>query len=93
MEHKVNKQVVKAGFRYCGHYDFGELVVYFDNCMVRLKPERKQLYKLFDVFDIDSEDSAYLEDITGKYCVVVDDGNKIVALEHSTKNIRYDIKE
>ncbi len=91
MENKTIKQVEKAGFKYCGHYDFGELVVYFDNCGICLNPTEKQLYNLFSIFDIECEDGAYFDNITGKYCIVVDDGNKVIALEHLTKNIRWNI--
>ena len=92
MENKTIKQVEKAGFKYFGHYDFGELVLYFNDCGICLKPTEKQLYNLFSVFDIDSEDGAFLEDIIGKYCIVVDDGNKVIALEHLNKNIRWNFK-
>ena len=92
MEHRENKQVKRAGFSYIGHYDLSELVIYFDNCCVKLSPTHKQLYKLFSIFDIESENRAYFEDITGKYCVVVYDEDKIVALEHLVKDIRWDIE-
>lgn len=47
-------------------------------------------YQLFDVFDIDCEDGANIEDIKGKYCrVLLDDNFNVIALCHIINDNRY----
>ena len=87
-----NAKVTKAGYKYIGHYKYGVLTLQFENFMITIN-NKSNLKDLFDVFEINCEDGAYLEDLTGKYCVAIMDDQQIVRyLTHLTNpNIVYNI--
>lgn len=51
------------------------------------KESTMPFYELFDVFDIDCEDSGYFENFSGKYCrLISDEDDRLLAIQHITKD-------
>ena len=90
-----NKQVEIARTRVCGHFHSIEIQLCFNDCIVTINPKRKwfsgdgktmPFFDLFDCFDIDCEDGADVESITGKYCRLLIEDCKPIAIYHIVKD-------
>ena len=89
----INGKVSKAGYHFIGHYGVGELRITFENVSMTVKQNQiKDLYKLFVIFDIDSEDGSYLQEIEGKYCrLEYDKEMYLIKVGHIVKEIWFDV--
>ena len=97
-----NYKIEKAETKIIGHIHEISIRLWFRDCCIIINPKRNwfsndgkrmPFYDLFDCFDIDCEDGASIESLTGKYCRLefdcenkFDPKNKIVALWHITEN-------
>jgi len=90
-----NAQVKKARTRIIGHTHEIRIELCFDNCVIYINPKRSwfadkgkmPFFDLFEVFDIDCEDGADIEDLTGKYCrLLVENYSKVIAIYHIIKD-------
>jgi hypothetical protein len=85
-----NYEVLSADYVYCAHYRYAEIRLLFENCCININPSHGNnlfnLYDLFNVFGIDSEDGVGISKITGKYCRIVCNGDKITEIRHITDN-------
>ena len=88
-----NKQVLKCGARFIGHFNIIENIVAFDNCSIVLP--KKNLYELLsNIFDINSEDGYFLEDLKGKYCrILIDEKGRVIGFKHITKDKSFMLEE
>lgn len=97
MANKIqNMQVKDAGFYYIGHFNAGELRIYFSNCYISVNPIKcKKMFELlYYIFGIDSEDGVFFEQIKGKYCrIETDDQFRIVAIKHIIDDYTITIEE
>lgn len=100
--HFENKQVEKARTRICGHLHSIEIQLCFNDCIICINPKRNWFSKdgktmpffdLFECFDMDCEDGADIERITGKYCRILFDGCTPIAIYHIVKNKFVEIKD
>lgn len=89
----VNNRVTKAGYNFIGHYRIGELKIIFEDVAMKISKEQiRDLYKFFKIFDIESEDGAYLQEIEGRYCRLEYDAEMYLArVGHITKDIWFDV--
>lgn len=89
----VNDKVESAGYYFIGHYRQGELKITFSNVGMSIKDSQiKDLNKLFKIFDIDSENGTYLEEIKGRYCrLEFDEERYLVKVGHITEDIWFDV--
>ena len=88
-----NMQVTCAGYYFMGHYKMAPLRIVLEggSIVVEVNPKMQDLFddlgELFRVFDIDSEDEKYLQDIEGKYCrVIFSEDRRVKALQHITQD-------
>lgn len=90
----INKQVAKAGYYHIGHYDLGYIRLVFDDCEIKISPTCGKISDLLDdIFDIDCEDGAWFEGISGKYCRLKVVDGAVTAILHIINNSRIPVKE
>ena len=78
-EKEVNKQIVRCGLVYIGHFGVTEFQVLGDSFRITIPIKRiREFVKLFP--EIDWENGTFLEDMSRKYIrLVTDDGFNIIA--------------
>lgn len=88
-----NDEIKKCGLEYTGHFNRSAVRVYGEAWGIEIPISRVgEFCRLFP--DVNWEDGAHLEALTGRYVrVVVDEGRNIYALQHITKDIKYVVKE
>ena len=83
-------EVTHAGYKYVGHYRFGQLEILFQgHCLgVAVYPrDTFSMYDLFGVFDICAEDGVWFEELVGKKCRVhFDKDGYVKKLQHITND-------
>lgn len=92
----TNKQVEKAGYYYIGHYNCGYLAIQFDDCEIHIYPSKCKYFFdfLYNIFDIDSENGIWFEQIKGKYCRLEFDENfNLISICHIIRDSRFLIKD
>lgn len=93
-----NKKVEVARTRILGHFHSIEIQLCFDDCTISINPKREwfarhndgsdcmPFFNLLECFDLDGENGANVEDISGRYCRLMVDSFKPIAIYHITKD-------
>lgn len=85
-------RVLDAGYYFIGLYCLAPLRIILEGggFEVEVNPkffDSSDMYELFQVFDIDYDDTKCLQDIVRKCCrVCFDENRRVVALQHLTKD-------
>lgn len=81
----INKQVIRAGYTFIGHFGIGEIKLELENCRLTIPP--KKVSELLRMFRVECEDGFNFENLKDNYCrAEIDDNGNVVALYHITKD-------
>jgi hypothetical protein len=85
-----NYKVVSAEYIYYGHFRRGMVKLLFEDVAIEIDPNVRDnqfhLADLFQIFDIDCEDGRPISLISGKYCRLVINKDKVIQIRHITND-------
>lgn len=93
---RTKVQVKEAGYKYIGHYRTGGPFIELENHAIGLSFSvgKFELLDLFNVFGVDCENGAYLNELQGRVCLVeIDDhGNATKLVSVTNDKFTYSLK-